>query len=300
VVGFVIRRVLWTIPVLLLATFLTFWMVKGLPYEPYNNPRFAKSVQENMRRLHGDDKPFLVQYGMYLGDLVLRRDLGYSSKPGRTRISEKIDGPLQTSMLLGVLAFTLSAIVGITIGAVCAVYYNRWPDHVLGLISTLAFAVPSFFVARWWVEALPYHQGWDTWQERIGPICVLALLIMPYFVRLVRATMIETLQSDFVTAARAKGLPWRTTVVRHVLRNSLIPTVTNAGPLLGFLLTGAFIIEYIMNVPGIGGEFVYAAQGTPDTRMLLNLTVILSVFIITMNLIVDIVIAWLDPRITHD
>ena len=296
--SFIIRRILWTIPVLLLATFITFVMVKALPYEPYNSPKLAPSVKANLRKLHGLDKAWYEQYGIYVSDL-LHGDLGVSSKPGNTPVKEKISATLPTSALLGSLAFLFSAIVGTALGVVGATYANRWPDHLVTVVSTISFALPIFIVARYWVEATPYY-GWDTWSHRMGPIIVLGWAIMPYFTRLVRASMIETLHADFVTAARAKGLPWRTTVVRHVLRNSLIPTVTNAGPLLGFMLTGSFIIEYIMIVPGIGSEFVDAFRGTPDTRMALNTTVLLSTIIIVLNLIVDIIVSWLDPRIARD
>jgi oligopeptide transport system permease protein len=299
--GFIIRRVLWTIPVVLLATFLTFSLVKLLPYDDAvfsSNPKYTQSQVESLERLYGLDDPYMVQYFHFLQDLVTG-DLGVSTKPGAQDISEIIAEKLPVSMLLGFCAFTFSALLGTSLGMMSALRVNRTPDYLITLFSTLAFAFPSFVTATLWVKYSPYY-GWDTWTERIGPILLLGLSIMPYFVRLVRASMLEVLQQDFVVTARAKGLPWRTTVVRHAMRNSLIPTVVNAGPLFGFVLTGSFIIERIMIVPGIAGEFVTAFRQPIDNQLILVTTVLLSVIIIFMNLVVDVIVGYLDPRIVND
>ena len=309
--AYVFRRALWAVPVVLLASFLAFSLVKAMPYEPFDNPKLAPSVKQNLIDLYGLDDPFLVQYADFLKDFV-RGDFGISTKPGNQPVRETITDTLPTSMLLGALAFTFSAIVGIGLGVLAAVKANGIVDYVITFFATLAFALPSFVVATVWVSGkiylpppigvleveLPY--GWDTWMDRIGPVFVLGLAIMPYFTRLVRASMLEALQQEYVTTARAKGLPWRKTVVRHAVRNSMIPTVTNAGPLFAFILTGSFIIERIMIVPGVADQFIDAFGQPIDSRMVLATTVLLSVLIIVLNLVVDVVVAWLDPRISHD
>lgn len=299
--GFIIRRVLWTIPVVLLATFLTFSLVKQLPYDDEifsSNPKYTKSQVESLEQLYGLNDPYMVQYANFVRNMVTG-NLGVSTKPGAQEISEIIGNKLPVSMILGFWAFTFSAIVGTSLGMISALRANRTPDYVITLLSTLAFAFPAFVTATLWVKYSPYY-GWDTWTERIGPILLLGLSIMPYFVRLVRASMLEVLQQDFVVTARAKGLPWRTTVLRHAMRNSLIPTVVNAGPLFGFVLTGSFIIERIMIVPGIAGEFVSAFKQPIDNQLILATTVLLSVIIIVMNLVVDVIVGYLDPRISND
>jgi len=299
--GFIIRRVLWTIPVLLLATALTFTLVKLLPYEKEtfsSNVKYTDSQVRTLERLYGLDDPAPVQYVNFLKDFVTF-DLGVSTKPGAREVSEIIGDKLPVSMLLGTCAFLFAALFGIALGIVSALRANGGIDYTITTASTLAFALPSFVTATLWVKYSPNY-GWDTWGERIGPIAVLGLSIMPYFVRLVRASMLEALQQEYVLTARAKGLPWRTTVGRHAVRNSLIPTVVNAGPLFGFVLTGSFIIERIMIVPGIAGEFIEAFGQPVDARLILASTVLLAFVIIFMNLIVDIIVAWLDPRISHD
>ena len=309
--AYVLRRVLWAVPVIFLASYLAFVLVKLMPYEPFTNPKLAPSVRENLRELYGLNKSYLAQYWDFVRDLV-RGDFGLSTKPGNRPVREIIGETLPTSMLLGGLSFAFAAIVGVTLGVLSALKANGIVDYVITVFATLAFAFPSFVVATVWVAGkiyfpppigvvevvLPY--GWDTWYDRLGPILVLGLSIMPYFTRLVRASMLEALQQEYVTTARAKGLPWRRTVFRHAFRNSLIPTVTNAGPLFAFILTGSFIIERIMVVPGVADQFIESFKQPIDSRMVLATTVLLSALIILLNLIVDVVVAWLDPRISND
>lgn len=309
--AYVLRRVLWAIPVLLLATILTFTLVKLMPYEPFTNPRLSPALRDSLRELYGLDKSPVQQYVDFLQDFV-RGDFGLSTKPGYRPVRDIIVEVLPTTMLLGVMAFTLSAVVGTGLGLLSALRANGVVDYVITILSTLAFALPSFVVATLWVSGkvylpppigtvqfdLPY--GWDSWGDRIGPVVVLALGIMPYFTRLVRASMLEALQQEYITTARSKGIPWRRTVLRHALRNSLIPTVTNAGPLFAFILTGSFIVERIMVVPGVADQFIESFAQPLDTRMVLATTLLLTMLIIVLNLVVDLVVAWLDPRISHD
>ena len=300
---YVIRRILWSVPVLLVAVLLTFGLMKQMPGGPFDNNqqvRVNPQVKQNLERKYGLDRPWYIQYVRYVAG-ISHGDFGPSLKYRDQPVSGLVRDTLPTSMLLGLCAFVFSFTVGVPIGVIAALRANTWTDYTLTLISTAFFAVPVFVIATYWVAYLPAYFGWETWWERLGPITVLGLGIMPYFTRLVRASMLETLQSDFVTTARSKGLPYRRTVFVHMLRNSLIPTVTNAGPLFGFVLTGSFIIELIMDVPGVASEFVRSIQGDPrDLNMVLGTTVLLAGIIIFMNLVVDIIVSYLDPRIAHD
>jgi oligopeptide transport system permease protein len=295
--GFIIRRILWTIPVIVVATMITFALVNALPAEPFNSPRLTETARENLLKIYGFDQPVWRQYVNYLGNLA-QGDLGQSVHYRGDSVAEIIFANLPATMLLGLFAFLFALVVGTTMGALAALHVNTKIDGTLLFISTFAFALPLFVVCNYWVAYLWFD--WDIPWQRSGPMIVLGLGIMPYFARLVRASMLETLQAEFVMAARSKGLPWRRTVTRHVLRNSLIPMVTNAGPLFGFVLTGSFIIETIMAVPGIAYVFVRAFSGTPDTYLILNTTVLLAVIIVVVNLMVDLLVVWLDPRISHD
>ncbi len=326
--GYIVRRLLWAIPVLLLVTAMTFALVDALPWEPFNTNRAARlnpQVKKNLEKKYGLDKPTFIpkkwtvdgigetQYIHYITNAV-RGDLGASTKSASEPVMETtVDGSFpfihvegtvpegfHVSFVLGFWAFVTSALIGTVAGVISALWVNRWIDHALTVTTSLAFAVPAFVIATLWVFYLTDFAGWDTMPERVGPIAVLALAIMPYFTRLVRASMLESLQADYITTAKSKGLPWRTTVVRHALRNSMIPMVTNAGPVFGFVITGSFIIEKIMDVPGLGREFVTSFNAPLDRNMILGTTVLLSVVIVVVNLIVDVIVAVLDPRVTHD
>jgi oligopeptide transport system permease protein len=297
---FIIKRIVWIVPVLLVATLISFALVKQLPQPFVNNQHISDAVKDNLTALYGLDDPWPVQYSRYIVNLATG-DLGLSTKPGAPKVGEIIADTLPTSVLLGVLAFSFSLVVGTTAGVLSAIWANRWPDYLLTLLSTIFFALPSFLVAKYFVEYVPdYTIGWETWAARIGPTVILGLAIMPYFTRIVRASTLESLQSEYVVTARSKGLRWQTTVVRHVVRNSMIPMVTNAGPLFGFVVTGSFIIERICDIPGVASQFIRAFQEPLDSNMVLGTTVLVSVTVIIANLVADLLVAWIDPRITNE
>jgi ABC-type dipeptide/oligopeptide/nickel transport system permease component len=195
-------------------------------------------------------------------------------------------------------------VLGIPLGVIAALRPNSAFDYAAMFFANVGFAVPSFLIAtlliyffalKWGdVFGLP-TSGWDTWQSKILPVIALGLGPMAYFARLVRGTMLETLQQDYVRTAKAKGLRWRRVLLVHVLKNSLTPAVTAAGPLLGFLITGSFIIEYIFAIPGIGKYYITAVSAR-DYSVVMGLTVLLSVIVVLANMVVDILYGVLDPR----
>ena len=297
---YIVRRILWIIPVIIIATLVSFALVKQLPQPFVGNPHLAPSVRSNLTKLFGLDDPWYVQYGHYLTRLATG-DLGISTKNGYPQVVQVIAETLPTSALLGLLGFLFALIVGTFGGIISSLWANRLPDYGITILSTLFFAVPSFLVAKYFVEYLPtWTIDWDTWQSRVGPIVILGMSIMPYFTRIVRASMLESLQSEYVVTARSKGLPYRKTIIRHVVRNSMIPMVTNAGPLFGFVVTGSFIIERICAIPGVAAQFISAFQEPLDSNMILGTTVLVSITVILANLFADLVVAWIDPRITND
>jgi ABC-type dipeptide/oligopeptide/nickel transport system permease component len=192
-------------------------------------------------------------------------------------------------------------LVGIPLGIVSALRVNSWVDYIGQFISNLGYAIPSFFTAtlliyffasKW--RIFPTN-GWDSTSAKVLPVIALALFPLTYFARLVRGQMLETLQQDYVRTAKAKGLRWKRVVVVHVLRNSLIPAITAAGPILGGLVTGSFIIENIFGIPGIGRYYVTSVSGR-DYSTVMGITVLLSILIIVANMFVDIAYGILDPR----
>jgi len=301
----IVRRVLWSIPVMLLVILMTFLLmrqIEGNPFRKTSRP-VPESVQQNLERKFNLDEPWYVQYAYYVKD-VFTFDLGPSLVLRNRDVNDIVKDHFPTSLELGFYAMLLAVIFGVPLGILAALRHNSVFDYAAMIVSNVGFAVPSFLVAtlliyffavQWGdIFGLP-TSGWTTWKHKILPSIALGLGPMAYFARIVRGTMLETLQQDYVRTARAKGLRWRRVVGLHVLRNSLIPVVTAAGPLLGFIITGSFVIEAIFAIPGIGQYYVTAVSAR-DYSVVMGLTVLLSVLIIVANLVVDILYGILDPR----
>ena len=300
---FVIRRVFWTIPVILLVILLTFVMMRQIKGNPFRTSERAvpAEIQRNLERKFGLDRPWYVQYAKYVQGVVTF-DLGPSLVLRNRDVNDIVRDHFRNSIELGLFAFLFALTFGIPLGVFAALKANTWVDYGAMFFSNVGFAVPSFLVATLFIYffALQWDvgvptSGWTTWQSKILPSIALGLAPMAYFARLVRGTMLETLQQDYIRTARAKGLRWRRVVLVHTLRNSLIPVVTAAGPLLGFLITGSFVIEEIFAIPGIGRYYVTAVSSR-DYSVVMGLTVLLAIIVIVANLVVDILYFILDPR----
>jgi ABC-type dipeptide/oligopeptide/nickel transport system permease component len=303
VTKFIIRRLIWTIPVILLVILLTFVMMRQIKGNPFRTSErnIPESIQQNLDRKYGLDKPWYVQYVRYVQN-VFTFDLGPSLVQRNRTVNDIVSEAFPRSLELGGLAFIFAIVCGIPLGMFAALKSNTAYDYGAMFFSNVGFAVPSFLVATLFIYffALEWDvgvptSGWTTWQSKILPVIALGLAPMAYFARLVRGSMLETLQSDYIRTARAKGLRNRRVVGLHVLRNSLIPVVTAAGPLLGFLITGSFVIEQIFAIPGIGRYYVTAVTAR-DYSVVMGLTVLLSIIVILANLFVDIMYGILDPR----
>jgi ABC-type dipeptide/oligopeptide/nickel transport system permease component len=302
---FVVRRVFWTVPVILLVILFTFLMMRQIEGNPFRKSERAipAAIQQNLERKYGLDKPWYVQYAKYVKG-VFTYDLGPSLVLRNQSVNDIVAEHFPKSLQLGGLAFLFAAVFGIPLGMIAALRANSVFDYAAMFFSNVGFAVPNFLIAtlaiyffalEWGdVFGLP-TSGWTTWKHKILPVVALGLAPMAYFARLVRGTMLETLQADYIRTARAKGLRWRRVVTLHVLRNSLIPVVTAAGPLLGFLITGSFVIEQIFAIPGIGQYYITAVSAR-DYSVVMGLTVLLSIIVIVANMVVDILYGFLDPR----
>jgi oligopeptide transport system permease protein len=299
---FVVRRVLWTIPIILLVIFMTFLMMRAIKGSPFRKSERAvpEAVLANLNRKFGLDKPWYQQYFQYVKN-VATLDLGPSLVLRNQDVNSIVKEHFPVSAQLGGLAMLLAIVVGIPLGILAALRANSITDYLLMLFANLGFAVPSFLVSTLFIYFFAAKlgwfptNGWTGWDSKVLPVVALSLGPMTYFARIVRGQMLETLQQDYVRTAKAKGLRWKRVVTVHVLRNSLIPAVTAAGPLLGFLVTGSFIIENIFAIPGIGRYYVTSVSGR-DYSTVMGITVLLAILIIVANLVVDILYGYLDPR----
>ena len=304
---FIIRRIVWTIPVILLVILMIFVMmrqIEGNPFQKTNRP-VPPQVQENLERKFNLDKPPWMQYLLYVKG-VFTLDLGPSLYATDRDVMDIIKEHFPRSVKLGVLAFLWAIFLGIPAGIIAALRPNSLYDYSLMFFSSLGFALPSFFVATLFIYYFSVQwkivpvQGWPLgfWEldsRVILPSLALGLFPMAYFARLTRGTMLETMQQDYVRTARAKGLRWRSIVARHVFRNSLIPVVTATAPLFGLIITGTFVIEIIFSIPGIGRYFINSVSNR-DYAVVMGITVLTSLIIILANLVVDLTYGFLDPR----
>ncbi|HET8607426.1 MAG TPA: ABC transporter permease [Gaiellaceae bacterium] len=302
---FVIKRLVWTIPVMLIVILFTFLLMKQIKGNPFRKTERAlpASILANLNRKYGLDQPWYVQYVRYTKG-VFTFDLGPSLLLRNQNVNDIVKDHFPVSLELGFFAFLFAIAIGIPLGVISALKANSGWDYLAQIAGSAGFAVPSFLVAtlliyffgfKWraWT-GLPVS-GWDTPQSKVLPSIALGFLPMAYFARLVRGTMLETLQQDYVRTARAKGLRRRRVIGLHVLRNSLIPVVTAAAPLLGAIITGSFIIENIFAIPGIGRYYVTAVQGR-DYSVVMGLTILYAAIVIVGNLVVDLLYGILDPR----
>ena len=309
---FVTRRVLWTIPTLLVVVLIAFLMVRAIGGNPFihgpiglpgNTPEtFQPEVLPEVleKKYHFSD-PWYVHYLRYVGG-IFTLDLGPSTQFPNREVRDIVAAQAPRSLLLGALALSWALLVGVPAGVLAALRANSWLDYALTGVASVALALPNFLVGTFLIYILSVRfgllptSGWGTWKHMLMPALALGLVPLGYVIRIVRATMLETMAQEYVRAARAKGLTRRRVVWRHVVRNSLIPLVTVAGPLLGLIIAGAFVIENIFSIPGVGRYFVVAVQARDD-GLVMGLTVLITLTIIVANLVVDILYAFLDPRV---
>jgi ABC-type dipeptide/oligopeptide/nickel transport system permease component len=305
VLKFVVRRVAWTIPVILLVILMTFVMMRQIKGNPFQVTERAVpvSIQRNLDRKYHLDKPWYIQYAYYVKG-VFTFDLGPSLVQRNQSVNDVIKEHFPISLKLGGLAMLWAILVGIPLGIIAALKQNSPFDYAVMAVVNAGYAIPNFLIATLliyffavkWRAHTPFPtNGWAGWQSWVLPAAALGHAPMTFFARIVRGSMLETLQQDYIRTAKAKGLRWRRVVGLHVLRNSLIPAVTAAAPLLGFLITGSFIVEFIFGIPGIGRYFVNSVTGR-DYSVTMGITILLSGIIIVANLLVDILYLYLDPR----
>ena len=314
--AFALRRVLVTIPILFVVVTLLFFLMRSIGGDPfrhgplvgagtpawakYNDPKPA-SIQSNLERRYGLDLPWYEQYANYLQGLVTF-DLGPSLTWRNRSVEDIIAEQAPRSFELGLLALAWILVLGVPAGVIAALRAGTRVDDFVRVGSSLAIAVPNFLVATVLIYlgsvklGLLPTSGWYDWRHMLLPSLTLALLPAAILARLVRAAMLETLREDYIRTARAKGLRRRGVVARHVLRNSLIPALAAGGPLLAHLLTGSFVIEHLFEIPGIGRYYVTSVIAR-DYPLVLAVTVLLAVFVIVANLVVDLLHGALDPRI---
>jgi oligopeptide transport system permease protein len=304
---FVLRRLLLTIPVLLGASFLIFAMVYALPGDPVRalagDRPLAPAVVAQLRADYNLNDPLIVQYVKYLGNF-LSGDFGTDFR-GR-EVADTISQRLPVTLKLTIVAVLFETIIGLIAGVLAGIRRNSFFDNLVLVSTTLIVSIPILVLAFVAQFVFGLKLGWfpisgisEGWYSYLLPGLVLAAGSLAYVARLTRTSVAENMRADYVRTARAKGLPNRTVVLRHTLRNSLIPVVTFIGADVGTLLGGAIVTETVFNLPGIG-RAVFDSVRAQEGAVVVGVVTLMVFFFIFFNLVVDVLYAVLDPRIRYD
>lgn len=299
---YIVKRVLLAILTVFIVATLTFFLMYMVPGGPFLSEKTPSAATlEALNAKYGLDQPVIVQYKNYMSNFI-KGDLGPSIKQRGRDVNEIISTGFAVSARVGGIAIVIAVIVGVSLGIISAVNRGKWLDNVIIVLTTCGVAVPSFVVGTVLMLILSVNlnllptYGLTSWRHYIMPVITIAVYPTAYITRLMRSSMLEVLGQDYMNTARAKGLSRFWILVKHALRNAILPVVTYLGPLLAYTLTGSFITERIFTVPGLGNEFIDSILNR-DYSMIMGTTIFLATLVIFMNLIVDIVYKVVDPRI---
>jgi len=302
--AYLLQRTLWIIPVLFAVAVITFVLMHQVPGGPWDqSKRLPPEALENVNRAYGLDQPMWEQFGRYLLGLA-QGDLGVSFRSRNRPVADVLGDGIRVSATLGALSLALSVTLGVGLGVVSALRRNSALDYAAVAFATVGASVPSFILGMLLLVVftgqlhwLP-SGGWGSPQQAVMPVLALSALPAAYIARLTRASMLDVLRLDYVRTARAKGLSERAVVLRHMLRNVLIPVLTVIGPLAALLVTGSFIVEQVFAIPGLGRTFVNSI-GARDYGVIMGTTLLYAFFVAVANLVVDALYAVADPRIRY-
>jgi oligopeptide transport system permease protein len=304
VISYLARRLLWIIPVLFTVSVITFVLMHSVPGGPWDREKHLPAATEKrLNAQYGLDQPLYIQYASWASSFV-QGDLGPSYRYTDRRVNDIIANGLGTTVQLGLMAFVLAVVVGIPLGIFAALGHNRGPDYAATSLSIIGIATPSFVLAILLIVVFSVTLGWfptGGWkgpQYWVLPTIALAGFPIAVIARYTRASMLEVTRKDYIRTAHSKGIQRNAVVTRHMIRNALIPVVTILGPTLAFLVTGSFIIERIFNIPGVG-QFYLNSISTRDYSLLMAMTMLYAFAVAFLNVVVDVLYAYIDPRIRY-
>ena len=321
---YIIRRILWFLPVLFGIALVTFMLARAMPGGPFDfagDRTIPPSVVQNLERKYHLDWPIYKQFGAYLWDLM-RGDLGPSFYYRSQTVNDVLKQSFPVSLQLGVLSLILALLIGIPFGIFAALRHNTYTDYSSTFVAILGVSIPNivlaplliylfalqlswFPVARWGADYTQFTLGFippmttKFWSHAALPTIALGTALSATIMRLTRASVLEVMREDYIRTARAKGLRERSVVVIHAMKNALIPVVTILGPMFAAVVTGTFVVEQIFGLAGMGSHFISSVNNR-DYPIVMGVTLVYSVLLVIANLAVDITYAWLDPRIRYE
>ncbi|MFT9818545.1 ABC transporter permease [Lysinibacillus sp. NPDC056185] len=301
-IKYILKRLMYILLALFVIVTATFFLLRLAPGNPFASERnFPPQIEEKLNETYGLNNPWYIQYKDYLIDAATF-NFGESMKYKARSTNDMIAEGFPVSLTLGIEAMLLAIGFGVLIGVIAALYHNKFPDYLATTFAVLGISVPSFILAGLMQYFLAYKlqlfpiSGWKGFSYSILPALAIALTHMGFIAKLIRSSMLEQNNSDYVKMARAKGIGKWTIVFRHTLRNALLPVVTYLGPLTAAVVTGSFIVEQIFAVPGLGKHFVQSITNR-DYTVIMGTTVFYAIILLFAVFIVDILYSVIDPRI---
>ena len=306
-IAFILKRLAVAIPTLLVLIILSFILMKVAPGSPFSGEKaIPETVMKNILARYGLDKPEWQQLLEYIYNIVFRFDFGPSFVYRDRTVNDIIAQGFPVTVKYGFFAFIFATLIGVTLGIVAAIRQNSWIDYLAVGITIGAQVVPNFVIApllvlifTLWLRWLP-GGGWNDgqWNYVVLPVIALASTYLANIARITRSSMLEVLHSNFIRTARAKGMPGWQVIVKHALKPTLLPVVSYLGPVFVGMITGSVVIDLYFSTGGIGQWFVNSALSR-DYSTILGITILLGGLTITANLVVDILYAWIDPKIRY-
>lgn len=320
---YIVRRLLFSIPVFVALTFATFALMRAIPGGPFDfagERGLPASIVQNMERKYHLDEPIWKQYGRWLWDLVAHADLGPSLRQRGRSVNDIVGESFPISIQLGLMALALALLIGIPAGTLAALKQNSIVDYSSTFMAIVGVSIPNMVLGPLliWIFALglnwlpvslwgaerPFLLGFlpkptlKFFSHAVLPVFTLGTGLSASIARLTRASLLQVIREDYIRTARAKGLGEWIVIIRHALKNSLIPVVTILGPMFAAIVTGTFVVEQIFGIPGMGKHFV-TSIGNRDYPLIVGVTLIYAVLLVIANLMVDMTYAWLDPRVRY-
>ena len=301
---FIFRRALETVPVLFAVATMTFFMLRLAPGGPFDSDREAPpSVKKKLDEYYGFDKPLLQQYLIQMGHL-LKGDLGFSFKYQNRTVNGVIREAAPVSMELGLYSLLVALVIGLTMGIIASLRPNTLTDYIPSSLSMAGICLPTFlmgpiFILVFVLKFEWFEMGWSHANSKVLPSLTLGLYYAAYIARLARGGMRDVLSQDFIRTARAKGATETRVILKHAIKGGIIPVISFLGPATAGLIAGSFVIETIFFIPGLGQHFVKSAFDR-DYTMVMGVVLFFATLIVLLNLLSDIILVWLNPRMKFD
>lgn len=299
---YLLKRILLAVVTIWAVITITFILMHSVPGNPFRNEsKMPKVVYENLQKKYGLDKPLSEQYFIYLGKIV-RGDFGDSMKSRVETVNQMIERGFPVSAFIGAQALVIALIFGPALGALAALNQNKWPDYMSMIIAIIGISVPSFIMGTVFIQFLARNiewlpiGGWGEYRHSILPSFALALMPLAQLARYMRSSMLEVMGQDYIKTAKSKGISKLTVVMKHAVRNAILPIVSVLGTVVSNLLMGSFVIEHIFGIPGLGRFFVISI-GNRDYPLIMGTTIFYAIVLVSLLLLVDFAYMLIDPRI---